>query len=187
MWANQEQLNVQKKAQDSDEHRAGYCDWWMGIQRRSVIAYKASTRVHSETTRDSDKDIFVASVTNERAKWREDLRNNVAEYLKQCVSPTPDMPELIRLKTDIILSLNPRARDSGMEEKHKFDLQIMQAVNALFNQVAQASTPLTNPTLVDLEKAAQVLFKQEWEKSKDKAATGRERRMTRSNTTANHV
>lgn len=151
----------------------------------AVIAYHASTRVHRETTRDSDKEIFVASVTNERAKWREDLRNNVAEYLKQCISPTPDMPELIRLKTDIIVRLNPRARDVGMAEKHKFDLQIMQTVNALFNQVAQASIPLTNPTLAELEKATQELLKQEWQKSKDEAATGRERSRTRSNTSAN--
>jgi len=153
----------------------------------AVVAYKASTRVFRETTRDSDKDIFVASVTNERAKWREDLRKNVAEYLKQCVSPTPDMPELIRLKTDIILRLNPRARDVGMVERHKFDLQIMQAVNTLFNQVTQASIPLTNPTLAELEKATQELLKQEWQKSKDEAATGRERGRTRSNTSANQV
>ena len=65
--------------------------------------------------------------------------------------------------------------------------EIMQAVNALFNQVAQASIPLTNPTLAELEKAAQELLKQEWQKSKDEAATGRERRMTRSNSSANHV
>lgn len=158
---------------------------WVAGLFTAVIAYKASTRVHSETTRDSDKDIFVASVTNERAKWREDLRKNVAEYLKQCVSPTPDMPELIRLKTDIILRLNPRARDSGMTEKHKFDLQIMQTVDALFNEAAQASIPLTNPTLAELEKATQELLKQEWQKSKDEAATGRERSRARSYTSAN--
>lgn len=60
------------------------------------------------------------------------------------------MPELIRLKADIILRLNPQARDSGMAEKHKFDLQIIQAVNALFNRVVQPSIPITNlmlPTL----------------------------------------
>ncbi|MGV3681655.1 MAG: hypothetical protein ACO1PM_18330 [Acidovorax sp.] len=157
---------------------------WVFSVFTAAIAYKASTRVHRETTRDSDKDIFVASVTHERAKWREDLRQNVAEYLKQCVSTTPDIPELIRLKTDIILRLNPRARDSGMEEKHKFDLEIMQAVNALFNQVAQASIPLTNPTLAVLEKATQELLKQEWQKSKDEAAMGRERSRTRASTSA---
>lgn len=54
-----------------------------------------------------------------------------------------------------------------MTEKHKFDLQIMQAVNAHFNQVVQASIPLTNPMLADLEKAAQELLKQEGQKSKD--------------------
>jgi len=160
---------------------------WVFNVVTAVIAYKAGTRVHSETTRDNDKDIFVASVTNERAKWREDLRQNVAEYLKQCVSPSPDVPELIRLKTDIILRLNPRARDAGMAEKHKFDLQIMQAVNALFNQVAQGSMPLTNPTLADLEKATQELLKQEWQKSKDEAATGKERTRSGSGTTGGKV
>lgn len=151
------------------------------------IAYKAATRAHVDTTRDSDKDIFVASVTNERAKWREDLRQNVAEYLKQCVSQSPDLPELIRLKTDIILRLNPRARDAGMEERHKFDLQIMQAVNALFNQVAQGPIALTNPTLAELEKATQELLKQEWQKSKDEAATGKERSRSGSSTTGGKV
>jgi len=37
-----------------------------------------------------------------------------------------------------------------MAEKHKFDLQIIQTVNALFNRVVQPSIPRTNlmlPTL----------------------------------------
>lgn len=148
---------------------------WVFSVGTAWIAYKAATRTHVQTTRDSDKDIFVASVTNERAKWREDLRRNVAEYLKQCISQPTDIPELIRLKTDISLRLNPRARDRGMEERHKFDLQIMQAVNALFKTAAQGSIALTNPLLAELEKASQELLKQEWQKSKDEAATGKER------------
>ena len=148
---------------------------WVFSVVTAFIAYKAATRAHRDTTRDSDKDIFVAAVTNERAKWREELRRSVAEYMKQCTLPEPDIPELLRLKTDIILRLNPRAREPLMAEKHKFDQQILHAVNALFEANAKDTTRAKDENLLKLEEATQELLKQEWQKSKDEAATGRER------------
>lgn len=148
--------------------------WFFGVVT-AFTAYKAATRSHAETTRDKDKDIFVAAVTNERAKWREELRRNVAEYAKQCVVSAPDVPELLRLKTDIILRLNPRAREPAMAEKHKFDRQIIDAVNALFATRLVGPISTSNSDLASLEKAAQELLKQEWQKSKEEAETGRER------------
>ncbi|WP_418126183.1 hypothetical protein [Variovorax sp. 160MFSha2.1] len=50
----------------------------------------------------------------------------------------------------------------------------------------QGSIPLTNLTLAELEKATQLL-KQEWQKSKDEAATGKKRSKSGSGTTSGKV
>lgn len=148
---------------------------WMFSVVTAFIAYKAATRGHRETTRDSDKTVYVTAVTNERAKWREELRRSVSEYAKAAVEAHPSVPELLRLKTDIILRLNPRARDPGMREKHKFDVEVMNAVNAIYATASASSTQGLQVQLAALESGAQELLKQEWEKSKAEALAGRGR------------
>lgn len=148
---------------------------WVFSVITGYIAYKAATRGHRETTKDGDKTVYVTAVTNERARWREDLRRNVSEFAKAAVEPIPSVPELLRLKTDIILRLNPRAREPDMTEKHKFDVQVMNAVNAIYAAASTTSPQELQAHLAELERGAQELLKQEWEKSKAEAVAGRGR------------
>lgn len=148
---------------------------WLFSVVTSFIAYKAATRPHRETTRDSDKNVYVTAVTTERAKWREELRKNVSEFAKECIQPSPCLPELLRLKTDIILRLNPRAREEGMRQKHKFDRQVMDAVDTLYEKLSGSKPEDIHSQLASLELGAQELLKQEWEKSKAEAVAGQGR------------
>jgi len=148
---------------------------WLFSVVTAFIAYKAATRAHRETTRDSDKNVYVTAVTNERAKWREELRRSVSEFSKECIQPSPSLPELLRLKTDIILRLNPRAREESMRQKHKFDRQIIDAVNAQYESLSGSKPEEIHHHLASLELGAQELLKQEWEKSKAEAVAGQGR------------
>ena len=104
---------------------------WLFSVVTAVIAYKAATRTYSQTTKDADKSVYVSAVTAERAKWREDLRSNVAEFVKVSCKTSVKLPELRRLKAEILLRLNPRSLDVGMQEKHKYDFKISQSVEAI--------------------------------------------------------
>lgn len=137
------------------------------------IAYKAAVRNYSETTKDSDKSIYVVAVTNERAKWREELRKSVAEFCMLSIESEPNVPKLLQVKIDIILRLNPRANDAALAQKHKFDREIKESVNAIFETVKSSNVPVVLDQIIKLEGAAQELLKQEWEKSKTEAFAGK--------------
>jgi len=47
----------------------------------SFFAYHAAIKKHTVTTKDSDKSIFVSAITNERAKWRSELRTYSVFYI----------------------------------------------------------------------------------------------------------
>jgi len=148
---------------------------WVFSVITAVIAYKAATKNYRETTRDGDKSVYVTAVTNERAKWREELRSSVCAFTKECAKATPDLPEMMRLKTDIILRLNPRAREPAMAAKHKYDAQIMNAVNRIYAFKEGNADADVSVQLALLELGSQELLKQEWEKSKTEAVAGRGR------------
>ena len=137
------------------------------------VAYSVAVRKHSETTKDSDKSIYVAAVTNERAKWREELRKSVATLCMLGVENEPSIAKLQQAKTEILLRLNPRACEPALAQRHKLDREITEAVNAIF-LLAQSSERHAMPELVlKLEASAQQLLKQEWEKSKTEAQSGK--------------
>jgi hypothetical protein len=153
-------------------------DWvavggWLFSVVTAVIAYMAATRKYTQTTKDSDKTVYVTAVTNERAKWRDELRRNVAEYSMLSIEPSTRLPELQRVKAEIILRLNPRAKDPGLAEKHKFDLLIINSVNDIFLTLTGKTTCDISKLIADLETAAQEMLKQEWEKSKAEALSGK--------------
>ena len=125
------------------------------------IAYKAAVRNYSETTKDSDKSIYVAAVTNECAKWREELRKSVAEFCMLSIESKPNIPKLLQVKIDIILRLNPRANDAALAQKHKFDCEIKESVNAIFEAVKASNSQVVLDQIIKLEGAAQELLKQE--------------------------
>lgn len=135
------------------------------------MAYHAAVRKFTETTKDSDKSIYVAAVTNERAKWRSELRENVSEYCKLSIEKDANLGNLQQVKTQIILRLNPRANDVDGLQKHKFDREIIENVNAIFSVLSGCKDDI--PALVKkIELSTQELLKQEWEKSKAEALSG---------------
>ena len=148
---------------------------WIFSVVAAFIAYWAATSAHRDTTRDSDKDIFVTAVTNERAKWREEFRDCIADYMKQCLATEHDISELLRLRANIVLRLNPRARGPHHSEQHKLDMEVFTHVEALFEAKSTGKAQSLDANLIGLEESAQKLLKQEWDKSKEEAATGRER------------
>lgn len=146
---------------------------WVFSVITAGIAYKAAVRKHSETTKDSDKSIYVAAVTNERAKWREELRKSVAEFCMLSIESTPNVPKLLQMKIDIILRLNPRANDPALTQKHKFDHEIKESVNAIFAAAKTSNSQVILDQVMKLEGSTQDLLKQEWEKSKTEAFAGK--------------
>lgn len=145
---------------------------WLFSVVTAVVAYKAATRTYSQTTKDADKSVYVSAVTTERAKWREDFRSNVADFVKASWQANVDLPELRRLKAEILLRLNPRSLDPGMHEKHKYDFAIIKSIEAIFSHFSGGPTAEIPTTLAILERNAQELLKQEWEKSKAEALAG---------------
>jgi hypothetical protein len=152
-------------------------DWgmiggWVFSVVTAVFAYKAAVRQHSETTMDSDKSILVTAVTAERAKWRDDLRKAVAEFCSISIEQSPNLPRLQQAKTEILLRLNPRCNDPTLAQRHKFDREITDAVKAIF-AAAAVNGPVPASSVERLEVSAQELLKQEWEKSKTEAVSGK--------------
>jgi hypothetical protein len=146
---------------------------WIFSVITAGIAYKAAVRKHSETTKDSDKSIYVAAVTNERAKWREELRKSVAEFCMLSIESSPNIQKLLQLKIGIILRLNPRANDPAFIERHKFDHEIRESVNTIFAAAKTSNSQVILDQVNKLESSAQELLKQEWEKSKAEALSGK--------------
>ena len=136
------------------------------------IAYLAAVRKYTKTTKDSDKSIYVAAVTNERARWRSELRENVSEYCKLSIEKNANLGNLQQVKTQIILRLNPRANDTDGLQKHKFDREIIENVNAIFSLLSVSMKDDISTLVKKLEISAQELLKQEWDKSKTEACSG---------------
>ena len=139
----------------------------------ATFAYKAATRQFSKTTKDSDKSIFVTAVTNERARWRDELRKSVAEFCMLCMEEKPNIPRLQQVKTEITLRLNPRANEPPFSQEHKLDREIMESINELFRAVSQRNRQAIPDLIRKLETSAQEMLKQEWDKSKDEALCGK--------------
>jgi hypothetical protein len=138
----------------------------------AYIAYRAAVHKHVKTTKDSDKDIYVTAITNERARWRDDLRRAVARFCSQSVEARPSIAALQELRTEIVLRLNPNALDPHFSEKHQLDREIASEVDSIFETVLESSTKVPFARLRALERSTQRLLKQEWEVSKREALLG---------------
>ncbi|MDF7776017.1 hypothetical protein P1X14_12230 [Sphingomonas sp. AOB5] len=118
------------------------------------------------------KNLFVTTVTTERAKWREELRKAtgalypaVRAALETRTAET--LGALDEQRIAIRLRLNP-----SREEKHKLDIAISDALQALILAV-ERNDPIEAYTRLELiESNVQQLLKQEWDKSKGEARSG---------------
>lgn len=122
------------------------------------------------------KSLFVNTVTAERAAWRGDLRTLTAELVTLAhtalADPAESLADLHERRVGIRLRVNPRG---GAE--HPLDQAIMDCLAALPILLRPASGPADAAAVLAqleiLEAAVQSLLKQEWDKSKREARTGR--------------
>jgi hypothetical protein len=128
------------------------------------------------TQRTSRKTLFVNTVTTERAAWRSDLRTQTAELVTLAHAalekPTETLADFHERRVGIRLRVNPRGgRD------HPLDQAIMESLAALPDLLRPASDPADRVSVLAqlerLEASVQQLLKQEWDKSKDEARTGK--------------
>jgi len=132
----------------------------------------------SATIETNSKTVLVQTVTNERAKWRSEMRNAAAELTTLLRASGDgrriDWQRVSRLRSEIRLRLNPNARAPGPAggDRHQVD----RALHAALDQVA-ASTPRArseHASLADgLERQMAQLLKNEWDKSKAEAVSGK--------------
>jgi hypothetical protein len=118
---------------------------------------------------------FINTVTSQRVKWIEQLRQDVATYVGLTYTWSASrmegkpqefemVKEIDRLRRVIRLRLNPLGR---------YDKQI----TALLEDIPKYTDPLSfaklSPALDELTMTTQLLLKKEWEKVKDESEKGR--------------
>ena len=123
--------------------------------------------------RTSRKTLFVNTVTSERAKWRQDLRTATGELVRHAQSAlfSPNQETIAKLnesRVAIRLRLNPSS-----DHKHVFDQTILAALRKLMTHVDPVNKPAALTQLEIVEENVQKLLKQEWDKSKREAQSGR--------------
>ena len=122
--------------------------------------------------RNNKQNLFVNTVTAERAKWRAELRSAIGEiartaHLALAEQKPENIAKLHELRTLVRLRLNP-SRERG----HRLDQAALAALPKLTTAVEAAQRDDALAALELLEAAVQNLLKQEWEKSKREAVSG---------------
>jgi hypothetical protein len=123
------------------------------------------------TSRNNNKNIFINTVTTERAKWRGELRNHAAEFCKLAYGHLHgygkvDGLRLEELRVLIRLRLNPNPN-------HVLDKAILDATLKVVKAIEGSDNGELAEQLERVESNVQVLLKQEWEKSKKEALKGK--------------
>lgn len=124
--------------------------------------------------RNNNKNLLIKTVTEERAKWRSELRNTCAEFSKLVYEQANDTsarnkPRIIELKAHIKLRTNPSDKP-----KHKLDQDILKELQEIVNELdTEYDKNEIIKKLIKLESNVQLLLKQEWDKSKGEADSGK--------------
>lgn len=124
--------------------------------------------------RNNNKNLLLKTVTEERAKWRSELRNTCAEFSKLVYeqannSNASHKPRIIELKAHIKLRTNP-----SNKPEHKLDQVIIKESQEIVDQLdMDIDKNEIIKKLVSLESNVQQLLKQEWDKSKKEAVSGK--------------
>jgi len=122
----------------------------------------------------NNKNLLIKTVTDERAKWRSELREICGEFVKLVyeqvsVAGVSNGPRINELKVLMKLRVNP-----SQEDKHALDKNIISVSQNIVNLIEgnfEKSEVITK--LIELEGHVQCLLKQEWDKSKQEAVNGR--------------
>jgi hypothetical protein len=140
----------------------------------ALIAVLGISITAAMALKNNNKNILIKTVTDERAKWREELRKICAEFVRHIYnkannSRITDTSRIIELKTHIQLRLNP-----SEDTKHKLDQDIIETLNFIVNNLDQPSGNVdVLKKLDDFQLYVQELLKAEWDKSKKEAETGK--------------
>lgn len=115
------------------------------------------------------ENIYASSVIQERAKWRDEMREHVSNFIKLShqliILEIPFVsPELRSTKSQIALRLNP-----SLDDKHKIDQTLLRSLGFSLKYLADSDINRLSEMLILIEQGTQLLIKQEWEKSKDEA------------------
>lgn len=124
--------------------------------------------------RNNNKNILIKTVTEERSAWRSELRSTCAEFSKLVYEQANNasaghMPRITELKAHIKLRTNPSEND-----KHMLDKDIIKGSQDIVSMLdGSADKDLILSKLINLETNIQKLLKQEWDKSKGEAVSGK--------------
>lgn len=145
---------------------------FIGVLVGAVIGFLGSLFGSWVSFRQNDKNLFVQTVTNERAKWRQDLRDATGQLVQHIYAYTdnPDAETFCKIheyRVAVRLRVNPENPD-----RNKLDAEILSALSGLreTSQIINKETALAMAERIEL--SVQKLLKQEWEKSKREAKSG---------------
>lgn len=124
------------------------------------------------------KNLFVTTITKERAEWRKDLRLAASELARTThilladssasIVPTAEEVGAFHVQRIAIrLRVNPNP-----DKRHHLDQAILLSLDALSRAVNDRCRETAKGELGKIEQAVQLLLKQEWDKSKTEAQTG---------------
>lgn len=117
----------------------------------------------------SNKEVFTRTVTEERAKWRSELRTLSVRFTelarKLCDGESKYKYELEAVRVEIRLRLNP-------DPEHKLDATILGEIKEIAEKAGSADKKDLTECLEKFEADVQRLIKAEWDKSKNEAITG---------------
>ena len=122
----------------------------------------------------NNKNLLIKTVTDERAKWRSELREVCGEFVKLVYeqvssSDAVNKPRINELKVQMKLRVNP-----SQEENHILDQNIISISQEIVNLIEQGfEKNEVIEKLIELEGYVQALLKQEWDKSKSEAVDGK--------------
>ncbi|MUJ39662.1 hypothetical protein [Aliivibrio fischeri] len=135
------------------------------------------------TNKNANKKLFLENVTVERGKWREQFRDEVASFsalaskhyyavrdlddglaYRKFVS---DIHELNQLRVKVRLRLNPR------ENIDSYDTKLVRTMKRVILQLEISRYDHLDRELIRIERCAQNILKNEWDKSKLEAITGK--------------
>jgi hypothetical protein len=119
------------------------------------------------------RNLLVETVTKERAIWRSELRTAVLElsdatHSAIARSDSNSIAKVHRGRLAIVLRMNPSRAD-----QHRLDRDISDALQALEQALERQKHVEARTQLLRVEKEVQKLLKQEWDKSKTEARTGK--------------
>lgn len=124
------------------------------------------------------KTVLVQTVTNERAQWRSEIREAAAELISLLRASGEgqrvDWQRVVRLQTDVRLRLNPNARGvaPASGDGHEVDRRLHAVLDGILTSTPRARTG-HGPLAASVEIEVALLLKNEWEKSKAEAVTGK--------------